>query len=169
MQQCLTANSNLFFEVELAYLCFISSKSWCSVHGFFSQWCTRCSVLFLPDSSQARLFFFNRTTLLCHLFYRSGLMSRVSRNLSSFIGILMICYSLHVENLVGFFFCSVWSDSNRSLATFRLQLADRSSGIYFSLVNRCVTLHMHHLMCWWKNRNEAFLVILSLRCRMLNT
>lgn len=35
-------------------------------------------------------------------------MSRVSRNLSSFIGILMICYSLHVENLAGFFFFVVF-------------------------------------------------------------
>lgn len=168
MQQCLTANSNLFFEVELHTFASSAASLDAVCMVFFSV----VHKMQCPISSRffsGTLIFFNRTTLLCHLFYRSGLMSRVSRNLSSFIGILMICYSLHVENLAGFFFCSVWSDSNRSLATFRLQLADRSSGIYFSLVNRCVTLHMHHLMCWWKNRNEAFLVILSLGCRMLNT
>lgn len=107
MQQCLTANSNLFFEVELHTFASSAASLDAVCMVFFSV----VHKMQCPISSRffsGTLIFFNRTTLLCHLFYRSGLMSRVSRNLSSFIGILMICYSLHVENLAGFFFFVVF-------------------------------------------------------------
>lgn len=50
----------------------------------------------------------------------------------SLFGVGFFCY----------FFCSVCSDSNRSLAICRLLFANQSSGIYFSLINMCYIAHV---------------------------